>query len=204
MFFRYGMQPTANKVYQLVRKGTVATPAQAVTEFWKELRAKSRVAIQHPGLPEDLSIVAGDAFSLLWNAALEAANKNYEAVKVEYDQHPPRCKQESIELRQQLLEAQTANMKLTSEVELSKIQLQDACNQSMVDAQLKLINKKLAKEQSIAKSQANKNESTNTQLEEKILRLQNQLKAIKIKAVLKEGKGNADQSSSQIQNELDL
>ncbi|MFD2272575.1 DNA-binding protein [Undibacterium arcticum] len=36
MFFRYGMTPTANKLYQLVRKGSMSAPAEALNRFWEK------------------------------------------------------------------------------------------------------------------------------------------------------------------------
>ena len=43
LFFRYGITPTANKLYQYVRKGSMSAPAEALTKFWSDLREKSRV-----------------------------------------------------------------------------------------------------------------------------------------------------------------
>ncbi|MFD2274300.1 DNA-binding protein [Undibacterium arcticum] len=40
LFFRYGMTPTANKLYQLVRKGSMTAPAEALNKFWEDLREK--------------------------------------------------------------------------------------------------------------------------------------------------------------------
>ena len=39
LFFRFGITPTTNKLYQYVRKGTMSTPAEALSKFWDELRA---------------------------------------------------------------------------------------------------------------------------------------------------------------------
>jgi hypothetical protein len=54
MFFRHGTTPTANKLYQLVRKGSMSAPAEALATFWENLREKSRVRIEHPDLPQAL------------------------------------------------------------------------------------------------------------------------------------------------------
>lgn len=59
LFFRYGITPTTNKLYQLVRKGTMSAPAEAFNKFWENLRDKSRVRIEHPDLPESLKTAAG-------------------------------------------------------------------------------------------------------------------------------------------------
>ena len=38
LFFRHGITPTANKLYQLVRKGSMSAPADALNRFWEMLR----------------------------------------------------------------------------------------------------------------------------------------------------------------------
>lgn len=44
----YGVTPTANKLYSLVRKGSMGTPAEVPQGFWQELGGRTRVAIDHP------------------------------------------------------------------------------------------------------------------------------------------------------------
>lgn len=46
LFFRHGITPTANKLYQLVRKGSMSAPTEALRTFWADLREKSRVRIR--------------------------------------------------------------------------------------------------------------------------------------------------------------
>lgn len=75
MFFRYGITPTANKLYQLVRKGSMSAPAEALARFWENLRDKSRVRIEHPDLPESLRDAAGELTAKLWQQARELANE---------------------------------------------------------------------------------------------------------------------------------
>src|SRR3546814_9934483 len=41
LFFRYGVTPTANKLYQLVRKGSMSAPTDALSTFWEDLRDRS-------------------------------------------------------------------------------------------------------------------------------------------------------------------
>ena len=76
MFFRYGMTPTTNKLYQFVRKGSMSAPAEALNRFWENLREKSRVTIDHPNLPDALKEAAGGLVATLWRAAQEAANEH--------------------------------------------------------------------------------------------------------------------------------
>lgn len=76
LFFRYGITPTANKLYQYVRKGSMSAPAEALNKFWLELREKSRVRIESPDIPEKLKEVAGSLVMTLWDQAQEAARVN--------------------------------------------------------------------------------------------------------------------------------
>lgn len=73
LFFRYGITPTANKLYQFVRKGSMSAPAEALASFWSDLREKSRVRIEHPDLPEGLKVAAGELVASLWSQAQTSA-----------------------------------------------------------------------------------------------------------------------------------
>ncbi|MBF4991868.1 DNA-binding protein [Methylophilus sp. QUAN] len=136
LFFRYGIQPTANKLYQLIRKGTMATPAQAVSNFWIELREKSRVAIEHPGLPENVRDVAGNAFSVIWNAALDAANQNLESVKAEMDQLRIKCEKEASEAAIIVKKSLENTNQLAEEIRGLKNELLEANKKILVDTQI--------------------------------------------------------------------
>lgn len=83
LFFRYGITPTANKLYQLVRKGSMSAPAEALTKFWEDLREKSRTRIEHPDLPEALKSVAGELVATLWTNAQVAAQESLTAYRAE-------------------------------------------------------------------------------------------------------------------------
>lgn len=85
LFFRYGITPTANKLYQFVRKGSMSAPAEALAHFWVELREKSRVRIEHPDLPDTLKVAAGELVGRLWNEAQAAAHENLNAFREEAD-----------------------------------------------------------------------------------------------------------------------
>jgi chromosome segregation ATPase len=76
LFFRYGQTPTANRLYQLVRKGSMSAPAEALARFWAELREKSRVRIENPDLPDDLKQVTGELIANLWTKAQAMAQES--------------------------------------------------------------------------------------------------------------------------------
>jgi predicted nucleic acid-binding Zn-ribbon protein len=83
LFFRYGVTPTANKLYQYVRKGSMSAPAEALARFWDELREKSRVRIEYPDLPEAVKAAASDLVESLWAQAQAAAKEGLEVFRVE-------------------------------------------------------------------------------------------------------------------------
>src|SRR3546814_3870986 len=78
LFFRYGVTPTANKLFQLVRKGSMSAPTEALSKFWEDLREKSRTRIEHPDLPDALKSVAGELVASLWTNAQAAAHRSEE------------------------------------------------------------------------------------------------------------------------------
>lgn len=83
LFFRFGITPTANRLYQYVRKGSMSTPAQVLAQFWSDLRERSRVRIDHPDLPPALREAAGELVLELWGQAREAAARGFEAQSAE-------------------------------------------------------------------------------------------------------------------------
>lgn len=83
LFFRYGITPTASKLYQHVRKGSMSAPADALAKFWEELRGKARVEIGHPDLPDALKQAAGEAVSVLWTQATELAREELAVLRIE-------------------------------------------------------------------------------------------------------------------------
>lgn len=83
LFFRYGITPTASKLYQHVRKGSMSAPADALAKFWEDLRSKARVEIDHPDLPDPLKQAAGQAVSVLWIQATELAREELAVLRVE-------------------------------------------------------------------------------------------------------------------------
>jgi len=83
LFFRYGITPTANKLYGLVRKGSMGTPTEVLAQFWADLRGKMRVTIDHPDLPDALKAIAANAVQSIWQAANEAATGELAALRAE-------------------------------------------------------------------------------------------------------------------------
>ena len=83
LFFRYGITPTSSKLYQYVRKGSMAVPVEALGKFWDELRVKARVEINHPDLPPALATTAAEAIGEIWRQAIAVARDELAAVREE-------------------------------------------------------------------------------------------------------------------------
>jgi len=83
LFFRYGITPTTNRLYQLVRKGSMQTVTTALSTFWQDLREKSRIKIEHPGVPESLIAVTGDMIAAIWEKASLEAKSQFDAALAE-------------------------------------------------------------------------------------------------------------------------
>ncbi len=83
LFFRYGVTPTANKLYSLVRKGSMGAPSEVLQAFWQELRERTRVTIDHPDLPDALKEIAAGAVQTIWQAANEAATGELATLRAE-------------------------------------------------------------------------------------------------------------------------
>ena len=83
LFFRHGIIPTTNKLYQFVRKGSMSAPADALNNFWDELRSKARVEIDQPDLPEEIKETAAAAIAALWRQASAAAREELRTLREE-------------------------------------------------------------------------------------------------------------------------
>ena len=83
LFFRFGITPTTNKLYQYVRKGTMSSPAEALAKFWDDLRSKARIEVDHPDSSPELKALAAEAIAGIWRQASEAARGELAAIRVE-------------------------------------------------------------------------------------------------------------------------
>lgn len=84
LFFRYGITPTGNRLYQLVHRGSMSAPATALDRFWENLRSKCKVTLNAPDLPPDLAATAGDLVAGLWRRAQTEASENFAESRNEF------------------------------------------------------------------------------------------------------------------------
>lgn len=123
LFFRYGITPTANKLYQLVRKGSMSVPTDAVKKFWEDLREKSRTRVEHPDLPDALKDDAGELVAKLWTDAQTLAHDSLATYRLETEQ----TVREAIATAEVALSERNANQlalqKANQEIELTSGQI---------------------------------------------------------------------------------
>ncbi len=108
LFFRYGITPTASKLYQFVRKGSMSAPAEALAKFWEDLRSKARVEIDHPDLPPELKTSAAEAIADLWRQATAAARHELAALRLDDQAAVEKAHSGETQARQAAAEAQAS------------------------------------------------------------------------------------------------
>jgi len=160
LFFRFGVAPTANRLYNLVRRGTMSTPASVLSEFWAELREKSRVRIEHPDLPTDLSEAAGELIGTLWTRAATSAQAELTSLRDEVEAQRAEAEQRVVAAREELgrtetaLEQRTAAL-LAAQVEIRELerqQAQEAATRQALEAQIKRLGEEaVARERELEK-----------------------------------------------------
>jgi hypothetical protein len=125
LFFRYGITPTANRLYQLVRRGSMGTPTAVLGEFWMELREKSRVRIEHPDLPADLGAAAGELVATLWTRATASAEAALDALRDEVEAQRVGAQQAVVVARDELGRTETALEQRTAALLAAQVEVRD-------------------------------------------------------------------------------
>ena len=125
LFFRYGITPTANRLYQLVRRGSMGTPTAVLGEFWAELREKSRVRIDHPDLPADLQAAAGQLVATLWTRSTASAQVALEALRVEAEAEKVVAQNAVTSMEGELGRTETALEQRTSALLAAQVRIQE-------------------------------------------------------------------------------
>ncbi|BCG04751.1 hypothetical protein PPGU19_093190 (plasmid) [Paraburkholderia sp. PGU19] len=125
LFFRFGQTPTANRLYQIVKRGSMGTPAAVLGEFWAELRAKSRVRIEHPDLPGDLRDAAGELVATLWTRATASAQAELDALRAEVEAQRAEAEQRVAAARGELDRTETALEQRTAALLAAQVEVRE-------------------------------------------------------------------------------
>ena len=126
LFFRYGVTPTANKLYQLVRKGSMSAPAQALQTFWEDLRDKSRVRLDMADMPEELQTLTGDLLGRIWQEAMGHSKQQMLHYQTQADERVALALENAQEAQQALEAGQGALKSAQENIEQLNNQLQEA------------------------------------------------------------------------------
>jgi chromosome segregation ATPase len=125
LFFRFGVTPTANRLYQLVKRGSMSTPTQVLGEFWTELREKSRVRIEHPDLPAELQAAAGELVATLWRRSTASAQGALDALRAEVEAEQAAARNEVTSLQADLARTETALEQRTAALLAAQVRIQE-------------------------------------------------------------------------------
>ena len=133
LFFRYGITPTANKLYQLVRKGSMSAPAEALTKFWEMLREKSRIRIEHPDLPESLRDTAAAMLTTVWQQAQTQAQEGLQSFREDAQTQINQAHNEAKAATERLQTSEAAAKELVHELNQSLQSTQSALNRAQTE-----------------------------------------------------------------------
>jgi len=125
LFFRFGQPPTANRLYQLVKRGSMGTPAAVLGEFWAELREKSRVRIEHPDLPADLGAAAGELVATLWTRATASAQAELDGLRTEVETQRAEAEQHVAAAHDELGRTETALESRTTALLAAQVEVRE-------------------------------------------------------------------------------
>ncbi|MGF6903442.1 DNA-binding protein [Paraburkholderia sp. GAS348] len=125
LFFRFGITPTANRLYQLVKRGSMSTPTQVLGEFWTELREKSRVRIEHPDLPADLQAAAGELVATLWTRSTASAQEALDALRAEVEVERAAAQNAVTSMQGELARTETALEQRTAALLAAQVRIQE-------------------------------------------------------------------------------
>lgn len=75
LFMRYGETPTPNRVYSLLRKGSMTTIHEAMKTFWEEIRDKADVRISAPDIPQPILDHLAAMAATAWRMSNQETNE---------------------------------------------------------------------------------------------------------------------------------
>lgn len=116
LFLRFGITPTANGLYQLVRKGTMGTPGAVLKEFWQEVQAKARIRIDRADLQPELAEFAADVVGKLWERAIADADAGLELERAQIRADRAQAQTEVLEAREEVLRRQAEIVHLEAQL----------------------------------------------------------------------------------------
>ena len=129
LFHRHGVTPTANRLYQLVRRGSMSTPTEVLREFWQDLRERARVKIDRPDLPPALQAAGGEWLARWWAQAQDAAAAQWDLARTEAEAAARQAQLAMAAMQQELDELRQRAPRLQAELSAALERELDATRQ---------------------------------------------------------------------------
>jgi Plasmid replication region DNA-binding N-term len=104
LFVEYKETPSPNRLYQLIKKGSMTTVVEVVKLFWQNMHLEMHNKIHIPDIPVNLQDLTQDYVKNIWGKALIEASKKFE--------------QEKFELHNQINDMQQSNNVLNTKLQL--------------------------------------------------------------------------------------
>lgn len=86
MFDEWGEKPSANKVYEHVRQGSITDINRDLKQFWDGLRKRKAGTMEIAGIPSHLALESAELLKSMWVTALNHATKTFDADKLSFKQ----------------------------------------------------------------------------------------------------------------------
>jgi hypothetical protein len=123
LFLRFGITPTANGLYQLVRKGTMGTPGAVLKEFWQEIQAKARIRIDRTDLRPELLDLAADLVGALWERALADADAGLDLERSQIRADRAQAEAEVLQAREEVLRKQAEVVRVETQLSEARAEI---------------------------------------------------------------------------------
>lgn len=85
LLFRLGERPTANRVLQLTRRGSMNTVNDEVNKWWDDVRSRLSSRLINPKVPAALLEKQGELIGAMWDTAIAEAQEELEADRAELE-----------------------------------------------------------------------------------------------------------------------
>lgn len=83
LFFTYGVYPSAKTVREFTNHGSLADINLDLRKFWSEIREKSQISLNMPGVPSSVVHSLEKAIRHVWKDAVDEANKTLDGERSE-------------------------------------------------------------------------------------------------------------------------
>ena len=114
LLFRKGERPTAGRVLQLTRRGSMQTINDEMSKWWNDIRSRLDNRLVNPKVPAALLEKQGELIGDLWDTAISQAREELEVDRAEIEQQIEQANEARVSAEKSAQESQ-ASAKLANE-----------------------------------------------------------------------------------------